>query len=345
MYNVDRREHELRCEYFGADLGTDPKQLPYYEDTETNEWFNSDNVPVAGPLRCGNASDVFNEQQSPESGDDVEYRLPASVEPLPPSWHWSLTADGIIYYYNLRDRISQWEPPNSQQRMQQLIDDSPVPEQTSDNQLLADELVNIDVDYVGSLSDKSLAQYIEAKVQERRELRRNRLVSICVISPRREEDRIYNQLESRKYKDNKEKIRRRKEIFRRTQAEASNVEPVGAIQANDMVPIQGYLYSSDEELVPNAASVVLNCAAQPLIDIIVDGIRDTHVDELVALNPSSNYKIGTLSVESSNIIAGPTLSDSDADVLVNTKRKLPMPPQLTESKKKHRGEREKKRKT
>lgn len=339
MWNRDRREHEVRCEYFGADLSTDPKQLPFYQDTETKEWFNSEDMPVAAPLRCGKDSDDVSDEQSPEHGDDVKYKLPANVEPLPPSWHFHVTPEGDIFYYNLRDRIPQWEPPNAQQRLEKLIDDSPVKEKPAEKkEVNPDVLVDIDEDYVGSLSPKSLRQYIEAKVQERREIRRKRLVSVCMISPRREEDRIHNQQESRKYKENKEKIRRRKELFRRTNSEANNAEPAGADQASDVVPIQDYLYSSDEESQPNPA-----CAAQPLSDIVVNGNDNARVDEIVALNASKNSSKSEESIQ--NNILGLTSSDSDADSPLNTKRKLPMPPQLTDSKKKHRDDRERKRKT
>ncbi|XP_017871544.1 PREDICTED: probable histone-lysine N-methyltransferase CG1716 [Drosophila arizonae] len=339
MWNRDRREHEVRCEYFGADLSTDPKQLPFYQDTETKEWFNSEDMPVAAPLRCGKASDDISDEQSPEHGDDVKYKLPANVEPLPPSWHFHVTPEGDIFYYNLRDRIPQWEPPNAQQRLENLIDDSPVKEKPAEKkEVNPDVLVDIDEDYVGSLSPKSLRQYIEAKVQERREIRRKRLVSVCMISPRREEDRIHNQQESRKYKENKEKIRRRKELFRRTNSEANNAEPAGADQTSDVVPIQDYLYSSDEESQPNPA-----CAAQPLSDIVVNGNDNARVDQIVALNASKNSSKSEESIH--NITLGLTSSDSDADSPLNTKRKLPMPPQLTDSKKKHRDDRERKRKT
>ncbi|EDV96058.1 probable histone-lysine N-methyltransferase CG1716 [Drosophila grimshawi] len=255
----DWREHELRCEYFGLDLNTDPKLLPYCQNTETNEWFNSENVPVPVPPRCGDIS----EPPSPKYGDDVEYKLPPGVEPLPLSWHFSLTPEGDIYYYNLRDRIPQWEPPNAEQRLQKLVDDDEPLELTEpDEAANLDDLVKIDIDYVGTLSEKSLRQYIEVKIKERREARRNRLVSVRVISPRREEDRVYNQQESRKYKENKEKIRRRKEIYRRTRTDANPAEQP-ASPAGDSLPIHSYLYSSDEETItesnlPPVDALVLN---------------------------------------------------------------------------------------
>ncbi|KAH8415566.1 hypothetical protein KR222_005456 [Zaprionus bogoriensis] len=298
----DWREHELRCEFFGADLNTAPKLLPFYQNTETNEWFNSEDMPVPVPQRCGDPA----APASPESVDEVEYKLPAGVEPLPPSWHWAMTPEGDIYYYNLRERIPQWEPPSAEQRLQQLVEDTPVLEPETDEAANELELVNIDIDCGSTLSAKSLAQYIEVKIRERRELRRNRLVSVRVISPRREEDRLYNQLESRKYKENKEKIRRRKEIYRRSRNEAGNPEqPADLDLPDDSLPIHRYLYSSDEEAAEDA----------PL-----------QLDALLDNDMESSSRSG---------------SSTDTESLQSAKRKLPP----TEGQKKQRNEREKKRKT
>ncbi|XP_017864213.1 PREDICTED: probable histone-lysine N-methyltransferase CG1716 [Drosophila arizonae] len=304
----DWREHELRCEYFGADLNTDPKLLPFYQNTETNEWFNSEDAPVPAPLRCGDIA----APPSPEQEEDVEYKLPAGVEPLPPSWHWSMTPEGDIYYYNLRDRIPQWEPPNAEQRLQQLVEDSPEKELVPDEAASSSDLVNIDIDYVGSLSAKSLAQYIEVKIRERREMRRNRLVSVRVISPRREEDRLYNQQESRKYKENKEKIRRRKEIYRRTRNETNTVQPAPG-EPSDSLPIHGYLYSSDEDGATEGA------CSLPLLDAAVDGDKEL---------PESLSRRRSLRASSPSS----TSSTDAAESLPSAKRKLLM----TESQKKHR---------
>ncbi|KAM8709679.1 hypothetical protein ACLKA7_016484 [Drosophila subpalustris] len=291
----DWREHEARCEYFGLDLNTDPKLLPFYQNAETNEWFNSDDMPVPAPPRCGDT----NEPPSPEYPDDVEYKLPAHVEPLPPSWHWTTDASGDIYYFNLIDRIPQWHPPTAEQRLQKLLCDEPEPEVDTDEP--TDELVNIDIDCSSNLSAKSMQQYIEAKIRERREMRRSRLVSVRMISPRREEDRVYNQQESRKYKENKEKIRRRKEIYRRTRNESTNPEPLEDLP-KDALPIQRYLYSSDEETTECDTSL-------PLPDII-DGKKES-------------------------------TRSSETETLQGAKRKLPP----LDGQKKHRSERDKKRKT
>lgn len=304
----DWREHELRCEYFGADLNTDPKLLPFYHNTETNEWFNCEDALVPVPLRCGDIA----EPPSPEHEDDVEYKLPAGVDPLPPSWHWSLTPEGDIYYYNLRDRIPQWEPPNAEQRLQQLVEASPEKDLVPDEAANSADLINIDIDYVGSLSAKSLAQYIEVKIRERREMRRSRLVSVRVISPRREEDRLYNQLESRKYKENKEKIRRRKEIYRRTRNETNTIQPPPG-ESTDSLPIHGYLYSSDED------GIIENETSVPLLDATVDG------DKELPESQSRRRQLRSTSPSS-------TSATEATEPLPSAKRKL----LLTESQKKHR---------
>lgn len=278
----------------------------------------------------------------------MEYKLPAGVEPLPPAWHWNVTADGSVYYYNIRDCITQWEPPNAQQRMQELVEDSQPPETPVSD---PDLMVNIDAEYVSSLSEKSLAQYVDAKVRERREIRRNRLVSVRTISPRRDEDRMYNQLEARKYKENKEKIRRRKELYRRKRIEASNSsqdpekERTNTSESGadnfDTLPIQGYLYSSDEDAELDANS---SASTLPLLDAIVDGVKATRVDEL------DMARIGRLGVTSKSLSMEPSSSKSEIDIiesLPGVKRKLPMPPHhIPEAiQKKHRSERDKKRKS
>eukprot|EP00099_Drosophila_melanogaster_P002940 NP_001162740.1 SET domain containing 2, isoform B [Drosophila melanogaster] len=314
----DRLEHELRCEFFGADINTDPKQLPFYQKTDTNEWFNSDDVPVPAPPRTELLTKAL---LSPDidvgqGATDVEYKLPPGVDPLPPAWNWQVTSDGDIYYYNLRERISQWEPPSPEQRLQTLLEENttqqPLHELQIDPAVLENELIQVDTDYVGSLSAKSLAQYIEAKVRERRDLRRSKLVSIRLISPRRDEDRLYNQLESRKYKENKEKIRRRKELYRRRKIEVLP-DAVDEIPVpGKALPIQPYLFSSDEEETKVAA--------------IEQPAAEEEQDSLNMAPSTSHAAMAALG----KAVAQPTGLGTVG------KRKLPMPPSVTV--KKHRQE-------
>lgn len=205
----DWREHELRCEFFGAELNTDPKLLPFYQDTDTGEWFNNEDMPVPTPQWTEMLAQAL---LSPDEVDEstLECQLPAGVDPLPPAWTWQMTPEGDIYYYHLRDRIPQWEPPSPEQRLQKLVDEADLMQQPlHELQNDPNELIQVDPDFVGSLSAQSLAQYVESKVHERRQLRHNRLVSTCVISPRRDED-----------KENRENNRRRKEICRRRNLDA-----------------------------------------------------------------------------------------------------------------------------
>ncbi|XP_043658282.1 probable histone-lysine N-methyltransferase CG1716 isoform X2 [Drosophila teissieri] len=338
----DWREHELRCEFFGADLNTDPKQLPFYQNADTGEWFNSDDMPVPAPPRTELLSQALlsPEMDGGQAAPAVEYKLPAGVDPLPPAWHWRMTSDGDIYYYNLRERISQWEPPSPEQRLQTLLAEDttqqPLHELQIDPALLANELIQVDMDYVGSLSSKSLAQYVEAKVRERRELRRSRLVSIRLISPRRDEDRLYNQLESRKYKENKEKIRRRKELYRRRKLDAP---PDASANAEDALPgkpltIQAYLYSSDEEATeaPAAEQATIAAASAAEGTVAAD-------DEQASLNLAPSTSHAALAALGKSVAQ----ATQPSAVGAAGKRKLPMPPSV--SVKKHRQEQRSKKGT
>ncbi|KMZ09597.1 uncharacterized protein Dsimw501_GD17127 [Drosophila simulans] len=316
----DRLEHELRCEFFGADINTDPKQLPFYQKTDTNEWFNSDDRPVPAPPRTGLLTKAL---LSPDidigqGAPDVEYKLPPGVDPLPPAWNWQVTSDGDIYYYNLRQRISQWEPPSPEQRLQTLLEENSTQQPLGyvtkiEPDVLENELIQIDTDYVGSLSTKSLAQYIEAKVRERRELRRGKLVSIRLISPRRDEDRLYNQLESRKYKENKEKIRRRKELYRRRKLEALPDAIDDIPVPGQALPIQPYLYSSDEE--------------ETKVPAMEEPAAKEEQQDSLNMAPSTSHAAMAALVK---VVAQPNGLGAAG------KRKLPMPPNV--SMKKHRQE-------
>ncbi|XP_039496949.1 probable histone-lysine N-methyltransferase CG1716 [Drosophila santomea] len=334
----DWREHELRCEFFGAELNTDPKQLPFYQNADTGEWFNSDDMPVPAPPRTELLSQALlsPEMDGGQVAPAVEYKLPAGVDPLPPAWHWRMTSDGDIYYYNLRERISQWEPPSPEQRLQTLLAEDPTQQPLHELQidpaLQANELIQVDMDYVGSLSSKSLAQYVEAKVRERRELRRSRLVSIRLISPRRDEDRLYNQLESRKYKENKEKIRRRKELYRRRKLDAP---PDAAANAEDAQPgkpltIQAYLYSSDEEATEAPAAEQTATAAEGTV---------APDEEQASLNLAPSTSHAALAALGKSVAQAMQPSAVGAAA----KRKLPMPPSV--SVKKHRQEQRSKKGT
>lgn len=87
------------------------------------------------------------------------------------------------------------------------------------------------------------------------------------FQPRKEEDRLHNQVEMRKYKETKEKLRRRKEKRRKTFLQDPNAS------VSQKLPIQFYLLSSDDEDFVNDDQQM-----NTLIDKIVDD--DKMVDEV-----------------------------------------------------------------
>lgn len=68
------------------------------------------------------------------------------------------------------------------------------------------------------LLSESLEKTAEELMQHRKRKHSNKLVQERVISPRTEEDKLYGQMEMKRYKETKEKLRRRKEEAKRLRA-------------------------------------------------------------------------------------------------------------------------------
>ncbi|KAH8387153.1 hypothetical protein KR093_005040 [Drosophila rubida] len=212
-------EHEMRCKFFGADASTDSRSLPFYQNIQTKQWFNRLDEPVATPKCVGDAVDYSASSCSSSEAEGLEeevdetglekYKLPPDVESLPLSWTWNKTDDGTIYYYHLRDRVPQWEPPNAEQRKQRLVDDLPI----SDKEEMVDPnaLIDIDEKIVSTMDEQQLTQYIEEKAEERRKLRLERLASVRTFTP--DEELSSSQLEARSYRNNKELMRLRMDAY------------------------------------------------------------------------------------------------------------------------------------
>lgn len=91
------------------------------------------------------------------------------------------------------------------------------------------------------------------------------------FQPRKEEDRLHNQIEMKKYKETKEKLRRRKE--ERKRRKSLLLDPNASVSE---LPIQDYLLSSDDEdFVNDVQHINIMC---PLIDKIVE--EDKLIDEV-----------------------------------------------------------------
>ncbi|KAL9881119.1 SET domain containing 2 isoform 1-T6 [Glossina fuscipes fuscipes] len=296
----ERRECEIKCRFFGLDpKKTRHQDIPFCVNPQTGQWYSMDRKPIPTPPSYAHIQVPV----KPKSTDPADYQLPPVVATLPPHWKFAITPQGKIYYYHIKYRISQWEPPTPTQMQNSEIEED---DADSDNELTnAGDSSEDDDEILIGMDEAQLKAYIDKKVEDRRQKRYQRLVDEKSISPRREEDRIYNQMEVRKYKENKEKIRKRKEEIRRKRAEAlrqttANSSNVGlAVESTNaasksqnesvdevagVLPIQDYLLSSDEE----EADIKTECNNSPLIDKIVEG--DKIVDELDALTTKRPLK-------------------------------------------------------
>ncbi|XP_015606823.1 uncharacterized protein LOC107273288 isoform X2 [Cephus cinctus] len=160
---------------------------------------------------------------------------PAVVPPmdLPPKWKWTKDARGRVYYYHVKERISQWLPPPPDHIGVQP--DSSSSEESSDDSSSSneeedemeeerpaegtDDLMELDTN-TNSVASTSTANPKEIVALKKAEVgissapvfpevkkRRDGLVQERIISPRREEDRM----DHKKYKEIKDKLRRQKE--------------------------------------------------------------------------------------------------------------------------------------
>ncbi|XP_054016844.1 histone-lysine N-methyltransferase SETD2 [Hylaeus anthracinus] len=150
---------------------------------------------------------------------------------LPPKWKSATDTRGRIYYYHVKERISQWLPPppdhigvqpdssssseSSEESSSSNEDDEDIEEDNNEEQK------NEEIDFNNTLIEKSLngSKHIIPKKSgvpnvtgssglfPESKKRREGLVQERIISPRREEDRI----DHKTHKGIKEKLRRQKE--------------------------------------------------------------------------------------------------------------------------------------
>ncbi|XP_051166844.1 histone-lysine N-methyltransferase SETD2 isoform X2 [Leptopilina boulardi] len=144
---------------------------------------------------------------------------------LPPKWKWAKDERGRMYYYHVKERISQWLPPppdhigvqpdsstssdSSEESSSSNEEEDDVEEENkssdrSTEDMEVDSVQDASIESKQSPSKKSEVNSVEVKKK------RDGLVQERIISPRREDDRVYN----KKYKEMKEKIRRQKERAR-----------------------------------------------------------------------------------------------------------------------------------
>ncbi|XP_050329549.1 probable histone-lysine N-methyltransferase CG1716 [Bactrocera neohumeralis] len=298
----ERREFETKCRFFGLDpKKTRSQDVPFCVDPSTGQWYSIARQPIPTPP-CYAHVQV---QPKSKSTDPDDYKLPVVVATLPRQWKYAITNLGQIYYYHTKQKISQWHPPTLEQLHAAAEEDDSSDSESCEEAKQANESSEDD-DVLLGMDEAQLKAFIDKKVENRRHKRYGRLVDSRPISPRKEEDRIYNQIEMRKYKENKEKIRKRKEEIRRKRAEALKAAAIGGVNPNivadslnidatkskngedsnepdGVIPIQDYLLSSDEEEIMKE-----ECNNSPLLEKIVQG--DKIVDELDALTTKRALK-------------------------------------------------------
>ncbi|XP_018319367.1 probable histone-lysine N-methyltransferase CG1716 [Agrilus planipennis] len=219
-------------------------------------------LPVIPPLPNTTTDDKI------EDASQVRFAgpIPPPVK-LPPKWKCAKDIYGRPYYYHVKIRISQWEPPDIQ-LAEDSEDESSETTSSSDSSSLSSEssceesdsdedevddtklmieikknLKNMETKLISEQDDSNSKDDIQQKVndpfqsekkpslEERLKVefnflknekdkeppvkrRRSGLVTeIHIISPRTEEDKILAKENLKKYKDNKEKLKRQKEVL------------------------------------------------------------------------------------------------------------------------------------
>ncbi|XP_055909464.1 probable histone-lysine N-methyltransferase CG1716 isoform X2 [Eupeodes corollae] len=278
----ERREFDIKCRFFGLDpKRMRPENMPFCVNPSTGQWYSTDKKAISTPPSYAHVQVPV----KPKSTNPEDYRLPTMD--LPPLWKFAISPKGKIYYYHVKIRIPQWEPPIKILPLAGQHNTEVKNSESDSSTAGINDSSEDDIEVIKGLDPVKLQAYIEKKIEDRRLQRYTRLVEEKPISPRKEEDRIYNQMEVRKYKENKEKIRKRKEEIRRRRdiivkasldgSNLSEAAEAAVVEATkDALPIQDYLLSSEEEEILKA-----ECNNSPLIDKIVQG--DKIVDELDAL--------------------------------------------------------------
>ncbi|XP_014210981.1 probable histone-lysine N-methyltransferase CG1716 isoform X2 [Copidosoma floridanum] len=175
-----------------------------------------DPATAAVPLQMQNGpttASVTQQQQpvQPEFEQPSFDSLPPPPLDLPPKWKWARDKKGRLYYFHVKDRVSQWLPPPPDHIAVQP-DSSDTSESSDETSSSNDEEEEVEPQL--GTPEQQLVELMEAdeiKVEQcvppEPKKRRDGLVQERIISPRREEDRV----DHKKYKEIKEKLRRHKE--------------------------------------------------------------------------------------------------------------------------------------
>ncbi|XP_055593852.1 probable histone-lysine N-methyltransferase CG1716 [Uranotaenia lowii] len=260
-------KHENNCMKFGLNPHTtNPMDVPAKMNPATGEYFSADDRLLPTPP----SHVYFKVLPPPMPTNPDDYELPPMD--LPPLWKFAIDDRGRLYYYHVRDRVPQWEPPRKDlcrppgqhgirdEDISMSSDSSTTDTEDSEEEHLNTQVEALlkrkkkqqssfnlddvlakpddlnddlsktikDLDGVDSspqassstekLQGELLERTAEELLQHRKRKHSNKLVQEKIISPRTEEDKLYGQMEMKRYKETKEKLRRRKEEAKRLRA-------------------------------------------------------------------------------------------------------------------------------
>uniref|UniRef100_A0A8D8P4B3 [histone H3]-lysine(36) N-trimethyltransferase n=1 Tax=Culex pipiens TaxID=7175 RepID=A0A8D8P4B3_CULPI len=259
-------QHENNCMKFGLNPHmTAPHDVPAKMNPATGEYFSADDRLLPTPP----SHMYFKVLPPPMPTNPDDYELPPMD--LPPLWKFAIDERGRLYYYHVKLRVPQWEPPKkaNPNRTGQGLRDEDISmssdSSTTDTEDSEEEYLNVQLEgllkkkkkqqscfnlddvlakpddmnddlsktiknleagdsspQASSSGEKLLSESLEKTAEElmqhRKRKHSNKLVQERVISPRTEEDKLYGQMEMKRYKETKEKLRRRKEEAKRMRA-------------------------------------------------------------------------------------------------------------------------------
>lgn len=175
----ERREFETKCRFFGLDpKKTRPQDIPFCVNPATGQWFSIERKPITTPPSYAHVQVPV----KAKSTDPNDYQLPAVCSTLPAQWKYAITPQGKIYYYHIKHRIPQWEPPTPAQLQECEMEDRDEDSESELTTTAGEDSSDDDDEVLIGMDAAQLKAYIDRKVESRRQKRYQRLVDERSIS-------------------------------------------------------------------------------------------------------------------------------------------------------------------
>ncbi|CAO1404735.1 unnamed protein product [Diamesa serratosioi] len=193
--------HQQNCLIFGLNAQhTNPLDVPFRVNLVTGQYFTFDGRYVPQPPNHA----LFQLKQPLLTTNPDDYLLPPID--LPEHWKYGIDNGGRIYYYHIKIREPQWEPPIKILPLIESEDDED--EDELEQKILNNMLINPLIVEQASPSPMLLNMVVDPRKKKKKS--RRGLTTMKFIRPRTEEDKLYGKAEMRRYREVKEKLRRNK---------------------------------------------------------------------------------------------------------------------------------------